>query len=310
MRAAVLHEIGGTPRVEDFREPSGDGEVVAILAAGLNPVDVTIASGRMPARRPEPPAVCGLEGVARRSGGERVYVYGVPPFGTFAERALADPSTLFPVPDDVDDGTAVCLGVSGLAAWLPLAWRARVRDGETVLVLGATGVAGLIAVQAAKLLGAGRVVAAGRNPELLERARSLGADSVLKLDEVSGDLVEAIRSACEGPVDVTIDYLWGEPGAAATLAAGPGARHVQVGNSAGQESTIRSAPWRIAQLDIQGYSTFTVAPDEVRSAYAALAEHAGAGRIVAAAEEVPLDDFASAWERQTAGPGAKLVLRP
>jgi NADPH:quinone reductase-like Zn-dependent oxidoreductase len=312
MRAAVLHEVGATPVLEDFREPElRDGlEVVEVIAAGLNPVDVTIAAGRMPARQPDPPAVCGLEGIARLPGGGRAYFgTATAPFGAFAPQALVDPDGLFPLPAGLDEATAICLGISGLAAWLPLAWRAQLREGETVLVLGATGTGGLIAVQAAKLLGAGRVVAAGRNPALLDRARELGADETVRLDG-DGDLVERIRTAAGGPVDVTVDYLWGEPGAAATLAAGLHARHVQIGNSAGQEATLRSAPWRVQQLDIQGYSTFTVPREDQRGAYAVMADHAVAGRLVASAEELPLNAFSSAWERQTGGPGAKLVLRP
>src|SRR5207248_6952801 len=131
-----------------------------------------------------------------------------------AERAAAPDDAFVQIDADVDDALAACLGVAGLAAWLALEWRGDLREGETVLVLGASGAVGLIAVQAAKLLGAGRVVAAARNPEGLERARSLGADATVKLDE-HDDLAAAFLDACDGQPDLTIDPLRREPGPAA-----------------------------------------------------------------------------------------------
>ena len=125
-----------------------------------------------------------------------------------------------PVPGDVDPALAGALGIAGLAGWLPVAVRAPVQEGETVLVLGATGTVGLVAMQGARLLGAGRVVAAGRRPEALERARRLGADAVVSLDE--DDLAAALREACggDGP-SLVVDPLWGEPVVAAARAAAP-----------------------------------------------------------------------------------------
>src|ERR1700730_11347245 len=161
MRAAVLHEYG-VPRAEEFDEPVAgpDQAVLEVLAAGVNPVDISFRAGRFYAGRPSLPCVAGREGVGRL-GGRRVYFDGpVAPFGSMAERALIDPREVYPVPDGVDDGVAVALGISGLTAWLALSWRAPLARGEHVLGLGASGVVGQIAVQAAKLLGAARVVAA------------------------------------------------------------------------------------------------------------------------------------------------------
>jgi NADPH:quinone reductase-like Zn-dependent oxidoreductase len=196
MRAAVLHEYG-VPRADEFEEPSAGGAgqaVVEVLVAGLNPVDVAICAGRFYAGKPPLPSVAGREGVGTLAG-ERVY-FGAPiaPFGSMAERALIDPSSTYPVPDGVPDGVAVALGISGLAAWLALTWRAQLRPGEHVLVLAASGVLGQIAVQAAKLLGAARVVAAARSPEGLARCLELGADASVRLDE-PGDLSAALAQA-------------------------------------------------------------------------------------------------------------------
>ena len=213
MRAAVLHEYG-VPRAGEFEAPVAgpDQAVVEVLAAGVNPVDATISAGRFYGGRPTLPSVAGREGVATLDGGRVYFDAPVPPFGSMAERALIDPRATCPIPDEVDDGVAVALGISGLAAWLALTWRAQLRAGEHVLVLGASGVVGQIAVQACKLLGAARVVAAARSQAGLDRCLELGADVAVRLGEPD-DLPAALAEAASGRIDVVIDPLWGEPAA-------------------------------------------------------------------------------------------------
>ncbi|MFL5817728.1 MAG: zinc-binding alcohol dehydrogenase family protein, partial [Conexibacter sp.] len=275
MRSAVLHEFGATPVYETFDEPvAGDGQVVVEVAlAGVNPVDVRKASGTFVSGPPPLPSVVGTEGVGRIAGdGRRVYFQApVAPFGSYAERALVGAQDPIELPDAIDDGVAAALGISGLAAWVPLAWRAQLRPGETVLVLGATGVVGQIAVQAARLLGAGRIVAAGRDAEMLERARQLGADATVDLRSAGAGeaLTQAFREAAGGDVDVVHDPLWGAPAAAAVGALSVGGRLVQLGQSAGADATFASAPIRGRHLDIRGYMNFIVPTDVRRDAYRA-----------------------------------------
>lgn len=315
MHAAVLHEHGATPVHETFEEPvAGDGQVVVeVAAAGVNPVDVRKASGAFVSGPPPLPSVVGSEGVGRIAGdGRRVY-FGAPvaPFGAFAERVLVGAEDPVELPDGIDDGVAVALGVSGLAAWLPLAWRAQLRPGETVLVLGATGVVGQLAVQAARLLGAGRIVAAGRDPQMLERAAQLGADALVDLGAAEGDdLTEALREAAGGELDVVHDPLWGAPAAAALEALGVGGRLVQLGESAGAQATLPSAPIRGRHLDVRGYMNYLVPPEVRRDAYRTLVEHAVAGRIAIDVERLPLAQIAEAWERVQRSAHRKLVLVP
>src|SRR3954452_20787150 len=194
MRAAILRAYDATPEPGDFEEPvDGDGAVAAdVLAAGLNPVDLRKAAGAFPlAPKPPLPSVAGWEGIVRLEEGSRAYFADpVPPHGALAERTLVDPAATHPVPEGVDDGVAVALGIAGLAGWLALSWSAKLREGETVLVLGATGTVGQVAVQAAKLLGASRVVAAGRNAAGLARAAEVGADETVSLTG-TGDLAAA-----------------------------------------------------------------------------------------------------------------------
>ena len=231
--AAVLHEYGKAPRYEEVADPTAEaGQVlVDVAAAALHHLDLLKASGSFYIEQ-ELPAVVGSDGVGRLEDGRRVLFEAIPPNGSLAKHSAANADTLFDVPEDLDDATAAALANSGLGGWLAVAWRADLQPGETVLVLGATGQVGSVAVQAAKLLGAGRVVAAARGGEQLERLRERGADAVVALDG-DGDLTEQIREAADGGVDVTIDSLWGEPAVAAMGAAARFCRHVQVGHLAG-----------------------------------------------------------------------------
>ena len=312
MRAAILTAYGQTPEIGEFDDPvAGDGSaVVDVQAAGMNPVDISKASGHFYAGSPPLPSVVGSEGVGRTEDGRTVYFERpVAPYGSFAERALIDPSATYAVPEGCDPALAVVFGIAGLAGWLALEYRARVREGETVLVLGAGGVVGQVAVQAAKLLGAGRVVAATRSEERLRRAAEQGADATVQIGAVD-DLAEALREASGGGVDVVVDPVWGEPAVAAMAAMNPRGRLVQLGQSAGAVATAPSAPIRGKTLDVLGYTSFAVSTEDKRVAYERMAKHAAAGELSVEVERIPLEDVPSAWERQLSSPGVKLVIVP
>ena len=233
MRAAVVSAFQAPPEVADRPEPAArEGQaVVELLAAALNPADLAIASGSFPAGNPPLPYVPGIEGVgtvvesARFAAGTRVWAsgrgFGVAFDGAFSERFAVADEVLVEVPEAASDIVAAALGQVGLAAWMSLSWRAPVRPGEVVLVLGATGSVGSVAVQAAKLLGAGRVIAAGRDAARLEAASALGADATVSLegDDVRERLAEA---AADGPPTLVLDALYGPPLEAALAVVGPG----------------------------------------------------------------------------------------
>lgn len=315
MRAAVVEQYG-TPVPGTFQDPvAADGQVVVeVVAAGVNPVDAARAAGTFYSGRQPLPFVAGGEGVGRLPDGRRVYFdRPVAPFGSMAERSLVLPGSTIALPDEIDDGVAVALGIAGLAAWLPLSWRADLRPGETVLVLGATGVLGHVAVQAAKLLGAGRVVAAGRDAEALARTERLGADATVRLDGREGaELTEALREAAGGATfDVIVDPLWGAPAVAALGTISRGGRLIQIGQSAGATAELPSSAIRGTLGEIRGHTNF-LAPDEIKvGAYRTMVEHVVAGRLRVDVERLPLDAVATAWERLRAGAhGRKLVLVP
>jgi NADPH2:quinone reductase len=307
MRAAVVHEVGTVPVFDDFKEPQGDDghEVAQVVCAGLNPVDLYIVAGQY--GPVEPPFVAGLEGIARIGGnGRRVYFNGVPkPFGAMAAEAPIDPSTCFDVPDGLDHGVAVALGIAGLAAWLPLEARARLTSGETVLVIGATGVVGQIGVQAARLLGARRVVAAGRNRAALERLRELGADEIVVLE---GDLEQAFAGAAGDGYDVVLDTIYGPPLEAALPATATGSRIVTVGAAAG--TSIDLPVGSLFGRTLIGHGNGHVPVDVRRAAYERMARHAAAGELKIEVEALPLSQIEDAWRKQAEGPHHKIVLVP
>jgi NADPH:quinone reductase-like Zn-dependent oxidoreductase len=306
--AAVLHEYDEAPRYEEFADPApGDGQtLVEVSAAAIHHLDLLKASGTFYIEQPLP-SVVGTDGVGRLEDGRRVYFDSVTPHGSMAERSLAVAGDPFDVPDELDDASAAALGSSGLAGWLALDWRADLKPGETVLVLGATGMVGSVAVQAARLLGAGRVVAAARASEKLDALRDRGADAVVALD--GDDLTGRIRDAAGGGVDVIIDSLWGEPAAAAMQAANRFGRHIQVGHLAGPELGLAAPAIRSLSLDVRGFMGLHPDPAVRREAYRRLGEHVARGEIVIDLERIPLSDVAGAWERQRrADAGTKLVL--
>jgi NADPH:quinone reductase-like Zn-dependent oxidoreductase len=317
MRAAVVREVGSPPEPGELPDPQrGDGEaLIDVHAAALNPIDLTIASGRFYAGPPKVPYAPGREGVGvvreseRSAAGTRVRFerdsgYGAN--GSVAELAVVDEDALVELPDDVDDKIAAALGVAGLAAWLALE-KANV-DGATVVVLGATGAVGQVAVQGAKLMGARRVVAAARNTDALEQLPELGADEVVPIGE--GDLTAALKEAAAGEIDAAIDPLWGEPAVATLKALRIGGRLVHLGTSAGLEARVPSAPLRGNNVSIIGHSNLTTPHDTKARAYRELLEHATAGRLQVNIDVFPLDRVADAWREQAASPHRKIVIAP
>ncbi|HXN52282.1 MAG TPA: zinc-binding alcohol dehydrogenase family protein [Candidatus Acidoferrum sp.] len=195
MKAAVLRELGKAPRFEEFAEPTAgkDEAVVRVRAASLKPIDKQLASGSHYASPRELPVVCGTDGVGELEDGTRVF-FGGPkrPYGAMAERTVVPPRAFcFPGPSVIDDDTAAALPNTGVSAWLSLGHRAKLAPGETALILGATGVTGQLAVQIAKVLGAKRVIGAGRNERVLGRLHELGADATIQLDQLGDSLKDA-----------------------------------------------------------------------------------------------------------------------
>ncbi|GLZ42182.1 zinc-binding alcohol dehydrogenase family protein [Actinokineospora sp. NBRC 105648] len=322
MHAAVLSAFGEPPRFAEFSDPeAGDGEsLIEVRAAALHRVDRARATGEhyTSGNAADLPLVCGLDGVGIGPDGGRYY-FALPrtPFGSMAQRTVVPTWTRAPLPSGLSDAEAAAFINPGMAAYLPLVWRGQLAEGDTVLVLGATGVCGRLAIQLGRLLGAGRVVAAGRDRQALESLTDLGADALIPLDLPKDKLIPAFAAAAgEDGFQVVVDYLWGPP-MAALLAAltqhefKPVAREtriVQVGDLAGATVELPAAALRSARVTLSGSGGF--APHEVRlKAFGKLCRFAAAGAIKIAVEEVPLAEVEQAWQRGDRD-GRRQVLIP
>lgn len=315
MRAALVEQVGQPPVVGEVAEPQrGDGQaLVQVTAAAINPIDIAISLGKHYSGVPAVPYVMGREAVGRVVEGDRLdpgtQIWFRPAAsGGFAEYALADEEQAIVLPDGTDHALAAGLGIAGLTGWLAIEWRAHVHGGERVLVLGATGVVGLVAVQAARILGAARIVAAGRDAGALEVVRAAGAHAVVQLDGTRepADLIEAGG----GRFDVVIDPLWGRAAEIAIPATAFSARYVQLGESAGPEASIRSGDIRGKSLALVGFTVNHVSQEKQQAAYGRLIELATTGELKLERETLPLDWAGEAWRRQQDSPHRKLVLVP
>ena len=339
MRAAVVEEMGRPPAATELPEPKrGPGEaLVRVHAAALNPVELHIWNGHFFDGPPRPPYVIGLEGVGvveegdRLAPGTRVRVEFVHPGygrdGALAELTVApeepdasdraSQASVAPIGDELDDTAAAALGVPVFTALMCLE-RALAAGaslaGAHVLVTAATGAVGTIAVQLAKLMGAARVVGAGRNRERLDRVRALGADATVELSE--GLTAEELRAlfgeAAAGRVDVALDPLWGAPARAVIESLTRDGVYVSFGQAASPVAELSGIPLRNRRVTMVGHSGAWASPQERQAALARaheLASHAGRP-LQLDTEELPLADIDTAWERLATSAGRRLVVRP
>jgi NADPH:quinone reductase-like Zn-dependent oxidoreductase len=320
MNAAVVSSFAVPPRYTAFADPiAAEGEMlVKVSAAGLHPIVKALAKGTHYGSSGELPFVAGVDGVGRLEDGTRVF-FGISraPFGTFSELALAANWMCLPLPEGLDDVTAAGIANPAMSSWAALTARARFVAGESVLILGATGVAGRLAIQIAKRLGARRVIAAGRNPQALEKLGLLGADAVISLERDQVSLVSAFREElATAGVDVVLDYLWGQPAERLLEAisqkglrtAASRIRFVQIGNSAGQTISLTAATLRSSGLELLGSGFGSASLDQIRQSLAEFFQAAAAKPFHFDAKAAPLRDVEALWNE--AEDGTRLVFQP
>jgi NADPH:quinone reductase-like Zn-dependent oxidoreductase len=323
VRAAVLSEPGQPPGYREHPDPVHEAgtTVVRMTAATVVPLDQLIASGTSYWGRPPVPYVPGDQGVGvvERSAvlpeGTRVFVETragrMPRDGSLAERCAVPDDDVVPLPDGLPDPLAAALGMSGVAALMALTDRARLQPGERVVVLGAGGTVGQLAVGLARLLGAGRVVGVCRSEAAAERARTAGADEVVRLSDDVDALTAQLQEGLGGAVDVAVDTIYGVAATAACRALAPFGRLVNIGGLSGDTAEFSSAVLRSRTASVLGYTNALLTADQRRRALDAVLGHAAAGRLAVAHEVLPLADVAAAWARQASGDaGARLVLIP
>ena len=305
MHAAVVNDLKKPPVFQEFSDPEPRvGEVlIDVKAAGLHPVVRAIAQGAHYSDGGEVPFIPGVDGVGVRADGTRVYFGGARrPWGTMAEHCAVSPTMTVLLPDALDTVQAAALANPGMSAWLSLKARAQLAAGETVLIMGATGVAGHLAIQCARLLGAKRIVAAGRNVKALAGE---DVDANIGLAEPEDAVREALAAQAARGIDVVIDYLWGRPTellleALTRKFAASGVRTtrlVEVGNSAGPTITLPGAALRSIDLRLLGSGFGSVPIDQIIAAIPNLFAMAAAGKLRIEADPVPLAQVETAWSR-------------
>jgi NADPH2:quinone reductase len=320
MNAAVVHAFDAPPSYSTFADPTPQaGELpVTITAAGLHQIVKSMANGTHYGSPDQLPFIPGVDGVGRLADGTRVYFGGVrAPYGTFAERANANAKIWIPLPDGLDDATAAGIANPGMSSLVALTARAKFVAGESVLILGATGVAGQLAVQIAKRKGARRVVGAGRNPATLEKLKGLGADAVIPLDQEPDALIAAFRSEFAGEgIDVVLDYLWGQPAESVLSAiaqrglskAAPRVRFVQIGSSAGPNINLHAATLRSSGLELLGSGFGSASIEQILIAVTAFFHDAASNPFDFKVKTAPLSEVEALWNSSERG--ARLVFQP
>jgi NADPH:quinone reductase-like Zn-dependent oxidoreductase len=319
MNAALVRSFDTPPQYADFADPqpSENEAVVEVTAAALHPIVRALASGKHYGSTGQLPFIPGVDGVGRLADGTRIFFGATqPPFGTFAERSVTMPNRALRLPDTLDDATAAAIMNPGMSSWGALSERAQFQPGEAVLIQGATGSAGGLAVQICRRRGASRIVVTGRNPQALEKLRALGADAAISLEQERDALVQAFRDALtEHQVSVILDYLWGPPAEALLAAitqrglqhASRRIRYVQIGSMAGATIAMPAEALRSSGLEMVGSGFGSVSIERIFVVLGEFLQEAGRQPFQFAIQTAPLADVEKLWAVKT---GARLVFQP
>jgi NADPH:quinone reductase-like Zn-dependent oxidoreductase len=304
MKAAVVLGKGQTPVYADFGEPEAAAAEarITVRTAAISQVVRSRASGQHYSSSGQFPFVAGIDGVGRLDDGRRVYfVFPRAPYGAMSERTVAPAAHCLPLPDDLDDVTAAAIANPGMSSWAAYQERARLKAGETVLVNGATGAAGRLAVQIARHFGAKKVIATGRNLEALKSVAKLGADVMIPLVEDEAALEERFSQEFKQGIDVVLDYLWGKSAERLIIAgAKVGAeakpiRFVQIGSLSGPDITLPSAALRSSAIVLMGSGIGSIPFDRLVHAIDGLLQATMPAGFKIATNPVPLSDVERAW---------------
>jgi NADPH:quinone reductase-like Zn-dependent oxidoreductase len=311
MKAGIVMAAGQVPTFGDFEEPqAGAGEeLIQVSAAALSHLSKGRASGTHYSASGQYPLIPGVDGVGKLGDGTRVY-FALPraPFGSMAERTIAKSALTIPLPLGLDDVEAAGIANPGMSCWLALKERAKLEAGETVLINGATGTAGKLAIQVAKHLGAKKVIATGRNPESLKSLQALGADFVIPLAQDEASLDRILEEQFKLGVHVVLDYLWG-PSAERILSSAARAdnekinhRFVHVGGSSSDKITLPGAILRAIALEILGSGLGSVPSDKLIHGISELFQAAVSAGFQITLNRLPLSRIADVWGSDTGNP--------
>jgi NADPH:quinone reductase-like Zn-dependent oxidoreductase len=322
MKAAVLKQLGEMPVYGDFPDPipqNADQLVLKVKAAALKNIDkLKTAPGTYLSYR-ELPTVVGMDGVGELEDGTTVYAQGIT--GMMAEKALIAKGRYTILPKGIDPALAAALPNAVLGSAMALHARAKIKAGDVVVVNGATGVTGKVAVQVAKHLGASRVIAIGRDAASLENLHALGADELIHLGEDDKAVVHRLKEIeKQSPIDIVIDYLWGRPAELliqGLRVEGPNThmhkiKLVAVGDMAGQNMTLNSAALRSADIEILGSGLGNLTPNDFAEFGAVILPKMFAlaveGKLTLDTQVEPLQNIQTAWHAPANGKRIVLTI--
>jgi NADPH:quinone reductase-like Zn-dependent oxidoreductase len=305
MQAVIVTEVGKTPLYAQFEEPVPEANevLVTVSAAALSPIAKGRALGKHYSDSAHFPLVVGIDGVGCLEDGRRVY-FALPraPFGSLSERSVVPLAHCVMLPEGLDDLTAAAIANPGMSAWAALKERAQMMAGETVLVNGATGSAGTLAVQIARYMGAKKVIATGRNVEALA---ALNADVTIPLGATDDTFEQALQEQFRAGIDVVVDYLWGASAERIIIAAAKAApearpiRFVHVGSMSAQDITLPSAALRATGIQLMGSGMGSISLDRFIQSVADLMQVAVVAGFTIPTRTVPIAEIASVWDAPT-----------
>lgn len=319
VHAAVIRAFGNPPRYEQFDLPAPsrpDQALVDVLAVGLHPRVRSGASGTHYTSTGKLPMVPGIDGVGRREDGQIVYFVADDELvGSMATRTVIDTRRSIVLPEGTNVAKIAAAMNPAMSAWVALRRRVPIQAGQSVLVLGATGNAGQMAIQVAKRLGAGRVVGAGRDQTRLASLAGVGADATIALT-LDADATAAALAEAASEVDLVIDYLWGKPASEAIMALlrartdrSRALNWIQIGSIAGPTIELPSVALRSANFRLQGNGQGAVSTEAYLAELPSLADEIDNGGIAVTARSAPLADVETIWSAPET-PGVRTVLLP
>jgi NADPH:quinone reductase-like Zn-dependent oxidoreductase len=304
MKAAIVSGPNQVPVYGDFKEPVAQAghELITVKASALSNLAKGRASGEHYSSSGQYPMVVGVDGVGLTTSGRRVYfVMPQAPFGAMAEKVLVPSENCFPLPDQVNDVTAAAIANPGMSSMAALTKRAGFKTGETVLVNGATGNAGQLAVQIAKYLGAKKVIATGRDAATLQKVKTLGADVIIPMGDAGDAFETGLKEQFDIGIDVVLDYLWG-PSAERILFAGAKAgkegvpiRFVQIGSMSAPNITLPGAALRSSAFTLMGSGISSVSLKDLIAAIQQVMQAVVPGKLQIETTAVPLTDVEKTW---------------
>jgi NADPH:quinone reductase-like Zn-dependent oxidoreductase len=321
MKAAVMYQKGELPQYVDFPEPVAQNSneiLVRIKAVAIKHFDKGRATGKHYSSDTLAASgrVIGGDGVCLLEDGTKVYGMGIS--GMLAEKATIDKDRIVKLPKGLDDTIAASLPNAVIGAAMGLRFKADIQQGDVVLINGATGFTGRVAVQIAKHYGAKKVIVTGRNQQSLNDLLKLGGDEIVSVDQDDEQFKTQLKAIhAQTPIDIIIDYLWGHSAEMIfACVKGDGSftnkvRYVSVGSVTGDTIQLSSANLRSVDIQLTGSGLGAWSKQQIGQLFTEILPEmfqlAAEGKLKVETITIKLEDIAELWNLDVPG-GQRLVV--